>query len=906
MSHNPEPRLTLPQRLLSWLADAVHDYPRMFFYPQMLLFLVCVLFTVNKLEFDTSRDDLVGADKLYHRNYLKYRKEFPSQDDLVVVIESDQPLKNRRFVERLGARLEAEKDLFTDVFYKGDLKMMGAKALLFVPEPDLRELRDRLHDYKPFIENFSKATNLASLFQLINTQFRTAKREENEENKSLVKAIPALERIVAEASDSLARPGTPPSPGLTALFGDGQEAEQELYITYASGRIYLVTARARAENLNDDAIERLRELVRETQMEVQGLNIGITGEPVLEHDEMAQSQADTALATVVSLVLSALIFIYGYQQTGRPIKATFCLIIGLGFTVGYTTLVVGHLNILTITFAPMLIGLAIDFGVHLVTRYEEELRHGRTKQEALRKAIVFTGLGVFTGCLTTAGAFFAMGITNFKGIQEMGIIAGGGLLICLVPMMTMLPVLLLRGRQNVIDHAAKSGEEKRARIERFWLERPGWVIALTAALCAVALMRFDRVHFDYNLLNMQAEGVPAVVYEKKLINSASNSVLFGAVLATNLQEAVALEARLTNLTTVAKVQSMAGYLSENPKSKLALIRDVKRLVSDIHFLETDTAPVNVPELSQILFSVQGYLGLAEEEVLKEKDEALAKQLRSLWNTIQELRIRMNTTARAQAPEKLAAFQQALLDDLQSTFTTIRTQDDRAGLRVEDLPTPLRNRFIGRTGQYLLMVYPKNDVWQREHQKEFVEELRRSLDPRNSGHPIITGTPVQLLEYTTLLKQSYIEAAWYSLGAIAIMVFMHFRRLSCVVLALLPVGIGTIWMVGFMGWTGIPFNPANIMTLPLVIGIGVTNGIHILNRFAEEQNPSIFARSTGKAVLVSALTTIAGFGSLILAKHQGIVSLGYVMAVGTATCMIAGLTFLPALLNLLIRCGWKLK
>jgi predicted RND superfamily exporter protein len=165
--------------------------------------------------------------------------------------------------------------------------------------------------------------------------------------------------------------------------------------------------------------------------------------------------------------------------------------------------------------------------------------------------------------------------------------------------------------------------------------------------------------------------------------------------------------------------------------------------------------------------------------------------------------------------------------------------------------------------------------------------------------------VQLYEYTSLLKKSYQQAAWYALGAIALLVFIHFKSLSAVVLALLPVGIGSIWMTGLMGKFDIPFNPANIMTLPLVIGIGVTNGIHILNRFAEERSPGILGKSTGKAVLVSALTTIAGFGSLILAKHQGIASLGFVMAVGVSTCMIAALTFLPALLNLLIRAGWKL-
>jgi predicted RND superfamily exporter protein len=201
--------------------------------------------------------------------------------------------------------------------------------------------------------------------------------------------------------------------------------------------------------------------------------------------------------------------------------------------------------------------------------------------------------------------------------------------------------------------------------------------------------------------------------------------------------------------------------------------------------------------------------------------------------------------------------------------------------------------VGGSGKYLLQVYPKANVWQRGPQEEFVRELR-TIDPE------VTGTPVQLLEYISLLKLSYEQAALYSLAAIALLVFVHFRRISSVLLALLPVCVGALWLGGIMGWFNIPLNPANIMLLPLVLGIGVTNGIHILNRFAEEQNPSILAKSTGKAVLVSGLTTIAGFGSLLLAKHRGIESLGLVMAIGVATCMVAGLTFLPAVLNVLAR------
>ena len=142
-------------------------------------------------------------------------------------------------------------------------------------------------------------------------------------------------------------------------------------------------------------------------------------------------------------------------------------------------------------------------------------------------------------------------------------------------------------------------------------------------------------------------------------------------------------------------------------------------------------------------------------------------------------------------------------------------------------------------------------------------------------------------------------------AIAILVFFHFHNLISVILSLLPVAVGTLWMVGIMGYTATPFNPANIMTLPLVVGVGVTSGIHILNRFSEEQKPSILGRSTGLAVIVSALTTVAGFGSLLLAKHQGIRSLGFIMSVGTTTCMMAALTLLPAIISYLTEWGWKI-
>ncbi|HLP76938.1 MAG TPA: MMPL family transporter [Candidatus Paceibacterota bacterium] len=894
---------SLMARFLALVARIVCRYPRTILYSQVVLFVLSIFITVKFLQFDTSRDNLVGSNKKYHHNFLQFKKEFPQQDDLVVVVESENPEKNRQFVERLGARLDLETNLFTDVLYKGDLQMLGNKALLFASETNVADLKKTLGDYQPFIRKFTTTTNLDSLFSMINTEFRTARREANAENESMIKSIPALERIVTQATASLKRPGTPPSPGITALFDPTGEAEKDIYITFANGRIYLVTAhaplpKANGENLTPEVVARLRQLVEQTKLEVPGLNVGITGEPILEIDEMEQSQKDTTVASVASLIICALIFIYGYQETGRPVKATICLVVGLAYTMAFATIVVGHLNILTITFVPILIGLAIDFGVHLITRYEEELHHGVSTEAALTKALVFTGQGIFTGAFTTAGAFLAMGLTNFKGIQEMGIICGGGLLVCLIPMLTLLPVLLLRGKQNVIDHVQGDVPDTRARIENIWLSRPKTVTIVTAALTILAATQLPKLYFDYNLLNMQSAGLPAVEFEQKLIDSASKSVLFAAVVADSVEDAVKKEEEIKKLPVVAEkdgVDSIARFIAADQTGQLKLIGEIKKDLAGIAFRQPDLRPVDVQALSRTLYSLRGYLGLALDEI-GTNEPALSRQLISLRTSIESLRKTMlsgGPEMEAAHTDKLGAFQRALFNDIRDTFQALKNQDNSAPLRIVDLPPALRDRFVGVTGKILLQVYPKKDVWVRENQEEFIKALQ-TIDKN------VTGTPVQLYYYTDLLRRSYQEAALYALGAIVILVLIHFRSITSVVLSLIPVAIGSVWLGGMMAFLGVPLNPANIMTLPLVIGIGVTNGIHILNRFAEEQTPSILAKSTGKAVFVSGLTTIAGFGSLILAKHRGIHSLGAVMAVGVTTCMIAALTFLPALLNLITR------
>jgi preprotein translocase subunit SecF len=473
----------------------------------------------------------------------------------------------------------------------------------------------------------------------------------------------------------------------------------------------------------------------------------------------------------------------------------------------------------------------------------------------------------------------------------------------------MLPALLLRHqRQAASRPPPKSAEANRARIEDLWLQRPGWVMGATGVLCVLAVTQFGKVYFDYDLLHMQSKGLPSVIYEKKLLFSGQ-SVLFAAIVADSLPQARQFELAVAKLPSVASVngddkgEAFFDTLTRDQSNKLQLVRAIKSQVSGFHFAPADSRQVDLNELGTTLWETMGYLDWAIEETKKDSTQAaLSAQLESLRDAISAFRVKM-LRGDPEIPQRLLEYQEALFADIRDTFAALQGQDTSSPLRPQDLPPTIRNRFVGVTGKYRLLVFPKKDIWQRENQQELIDQLRAALPGQEER---VTGTPVQLFEYEQLLKDSYLQAALYALGAIAIMVLFHFRSLLCVLLSLLPVALGTTWLLGLMGLTGIPFNPADIMTLPLVIGIGVTNGIHILNRFAEEQAPGILAKSTGKAVLVSGLTAMTGFGSLILGKHQGIQSLGLVMSIGIASCMVAGLTFLPALLNILFHRGWTVQ
>jgi hypothetical protein len=587
------------------------------------------------------------------------------------------------------------------------------------------------------------------------------------------------------------------------------------------------------------------------------------------------------------------------------------LLIAVAWTFGFTTLAVGHLNILTITFVPILIGLGVDHGIHIISRYEEELTGGAKRLDALETAMGKAGVGVLTGALTMAGAFFAIIFTHFEGIREMGKITGGGVLLSCLAMLTVLPALLsLEKKSKPHRSTPENLGTTRAFIEATLLKSPGLTVLGALVLSLISLVTIWGIGFDYNLLRMQDQTLNSVIYENKIVNSKERSVLYATTDCSTLEEARALShAFLLKKDTVAEVRSVADFFQGNPLDKLELIHQVKADLRNVQPPAGLPKPMVLEELEHRFRSLSALMDLAEKDLAKAaqeeqdpKERAILEQAdqdsKDLILALDTILVDFRTLDRSLVQNNLTLYQQAFFTRLHETFELIRNQEDSRPARIMDIPKQIREIFIGKTGRLMVQIYPSHNIWERQPLERFIQDVR-------SVRPEVTGIPITQYEYTAVLRDSYLMAALYALVAVIFLAYLHFRSWQLVLLSLVPLLAGIIWMLGWMGLRNIQFNPANIMTLPLVVGIGVVNGIQILHRAREEKSAILFSKSTGKAVLLTSLTTLAGFGSLMVATHPGIASLGLVMSIGLVTCLVATVVLVPALISIFQKKNWKI-
>jgi len=863
--------------------------------------------TAERLTFKTGRSDLVAKDVPYIKLHEKYKAEFEDTQGMVVVVEGDHADAMKRFADKATKRFTEHPEMFSHVFHKIDTAYFESRALLYLEPEEIGKLGGEIESRQQFLTDVGMSPGLNQLLRSINSEISSGMvetlitgligtgEEEKEESKDDAADLSLLISLLDQATAHLSEGAVYRSPW-SALFAKGRGTlRSEGYLTSDDESLMFILLVPNEDKTSftgyQDSIELARRLIEETRREFPGVRVGLTGEDVIASDEMVTTQADVKKASLIALAGVSLLFIAAYRGVVQPLIAVFCLLVALAWSMGYTTLTVGHLNILSVVFTTILIGLGIDFGIHILERYREERSAGRPLGGALQQTVRGTGKGNFSGAVTTAIAFGAMTLTDFIGIAELGWIAAGGILFCFLAMVFLLPAMLVVQERMLPVAPRPRPSAQGGGVEKvFRRYRP--ILAVSLVLTLLSTVALVRVRFDYNLLHLQARGTEAVAYEMKIIEKAGRSAWSAASVAASLEEAVRRHRAMQALPAVGHVESIASVLPEEMERKLELIRGIAPVLGELH-VEPEDTPLSLPSLlktvKSIRFKLQG-----REEKSGESDSVRQANLSAA---------RFLEAASASDPEvgkeRLAAFSRVLFADYRDKIATLRASADPAPVRVEELPQSLRERYLSPRGKYLVVVYPGIDIWDSQARDDFLRQMRE-VDPE------VAGNAVHMIESSRLMQQGYIHGGWYAMGAILIYVLAAFRRPLTTTLILLPVALGSLWTVGIMDLLSIRFNLANLVILPLILGIGVVNGIHIIHRYREEpdKSASVLSRSTGGAVVLSSLTTMIGFGAMMVADHQGIYSLGLVLTLGVFSCLAASVTTLPALLKWCSLKGWR--
>ena len=909
------------ERYLAGLANAIARWPWAFLLAGVLLSVAAGLFTWRKLEFKTSRNDLIGRDSEYWRLFSAYAKEFTSEEDYIIVVESDRPEENRKAVDVLVKSLlssannhnpadapGAQNFIADDVFYRVDYDALKPWFLYYLPANDLKQIRDSIKDFKQLVAILQHKPKLHTFFDSMNQMLQQMSGASETQRRQMESFLPTIVAIVNQMADDRGQSQNSEllSPWANAFFSEQMmsEAEEQMrwegYQTFRKGQMFIVLIHPRAgdEGITPygATIPKLNRILDEERHQFPNLKINLTGEPVLDYDEMLWSQRDALRATFLTLGLIALIFTVGFRELLRPVLGVACMILVIATSLGWATLSVGHLNIITVTFAVMLLGLGIDLGIQLIARYEEELSLGADRVGAITGALGKTGASIITAGLTNAAAFFAMGLSGFKGVNELGVIAGGGMVIATAYTMLVLPALL------ILVHRERELTSIRAQVvatkfEQLLLRQPYVVLALCFVLTAAALMVGWQVRYDYNVLRLQTKNLPSVETEMRLLNADVESTIYASVVCDTFEQARQLQNSLTGLPSVVTVHSIAELIPEDQPEKAKIIRSIQSELGNIHFESETFDPADVDSVLHSLGSLRLRTTQLTREAVERNDKTSIAALDALAKSLTDARAKMQAVDPSELSKRLAVYEQQFYRDLESQLGMMAGQIVDRPMTVTDVPVNVRQMLIGKTGKYLVRVFPRENIWDRAPLEKFVRQVQTLA-------PNATGTPLGLYEFIEILQRGYIKAAIWAFLVIAIIVLADFRGLLASVLTLLPLVCGMLWMVGLMALAGIAFNPANIMVLPLMVGIGVAYGIYVVQRYRQEGEATFYGKSTGRAVILSALTTIAGFASLILGKHQGIQSLGLVMTMGVTACLFATLVMLPALLEVARRRGWK--
>jgi hopanoid biosynthesis associated RND transporter like protein HpnN len=884
-------------RLFTFIAQR----PRLILGLALLLSVFSVIYTIRNMEFLTGRDDLMPKNAPFKVDYRAYRAEFGDQEEIVAVIESDDAERATRAADALFERLNREKGVFREVFYPGGLPYFRKNGLLFMPLEEISQLRNTLTMAAPVLKDLAAAPSVQTLFTSLTRQIDGYL---SKPDPATLKSLTFMLATLDKGFKGFDGKGTGPSSGMSMDSFLKGNSEGKPSMLESAGRQQVITVLPVKEQGSFVPAEKAIKVTRAAlddilkRPEFKGIRAGLTGVPVLENEEMATSQRDIQIATILSLSLTVILLLFAFRGLLNVIAAMVSLIVGICLSFGFATLAIGHLNILSMVFAIMLIGLGIEYGIQIVLRYQEELKFGVSGLAAIETGLSANIRSIIMAAATVALAFATFAFTDFKGIAELGIIAAGGVFICVIASFTVLPAMLIlleRFRKPALTPAPlPEGEGENAASEgpilRHLFTSPRMVIALTLLLVLACIYPTLQTRFDYNLMNLQAKGLQSVEYAYKLMRSKENSGYFAVVTARDRTEARQLSERLEKLPAVDHVVSLQSLVPDQQEAKLAELAALKRVMDAVRPApyEENLRPM---ELLAIFESFRDRVDKLKKALETDKaDEvkpvgAFLITLDGFFNSLEKEKDR-------NALGMLREFQGGMFAELPDKLRMLKESLEAAPVAETDVPPELRQRFVGKSGKLLLQVAPKGEIFEHEPLEAFVKQVKSVV-------PNATGEPVMVYESLTVLRDSYLKAFGYAFIGIAAILLINFKSLRFALIGALPLAAGLLLMVGGMWLAGISFNSANIIVLPLILGVGIDSAIYIINRYRQgDETPAQVAMSSaGIGVFLNALTILFSFGALMVAHHQGVFSIGVVMSLGMVASVAVFMVFLPALLEI---------
>jgi uncharacterized protein len=865
-------------RAVARWVDWVRRHPIGTLVATALVTAVLGLYTYRNLGINMDVAAMLSPDLPHQKTWRDITKAFPdSNDPLLVVVDAATPERARDAALALRDRLAREKKLFASVDMPGEGPFFEKNGLLYLSTDDLSKLSDHLAEVQPYLAELRRDSSLRGVFTLLERAADSLRTGE----ATVVELAPVFDRL-SRAVDAERIGHSEPVSWREVLLGQS--------LPEAPRRVLMVQPIVDFGALipAEESIARVHELAQEVGLGGDsGVRVRVTGELALSSEELQTVTTGTALSGILSFIAVTTILFFGLRSWKLMAATSLTLSIGLVWTFAFATVAIGSLNMVSVAFAVLFIGLGDDFGVHFCLRWQDLYSKGRDSAAALRETAEDVGLSLLLAAVTVAIGFLAFAPTDYVGVAELGVISAGGIIISVIASLTILPALITLWKPPLPKpRVVRPPSAWMSRLVSFPVRHAGWVRMGALGLAIACVPFLLRVRFDYNPLRLRVQTADSVTAFNDLLSTDGLSPWSVTVLAKDRAAADAIAERLKKLDTVDHTITLSDYIPADQDQKLAILEDVALMMAPP---PPDAAVPRAPTTDEQLAALRAFLAKTDAmpESVDPRTRAALDRLRAAVSGLVAKLDGESGPARAAA---LGRLEKSVVGSLPDQVHRIETALQAQPIAAKDLPPDLVRDTVAPDGRVRVDAYPKQDLGRDDR------ELQRFADSATSALPDATGIAVTTVESARVVVKSFREALLGAALAITVLLLVLWRRIGDTLIALAPLLLSAAVLAAIGVIFDLPFNFANVLVLPALLGIGIDSGIHLVHRWrhmAGESDP-LLETSTARGVVQSTLTTIASFGTLAISPHPGMASLGILLTLGLTLTLVANLILIPAL------------